>query len=168
MSRSNTKTAPEVGDVFLIPLDEATSVGGHVIAIRENEEIYIAIFDQRLSRNEINPDIVVAANPALLTLTFDAKFLHGDWPIIGNVEVNNRYPEPAYKIKHAGIMSIESRDKTVRRPATEGELDILQNRSVGSPAIIEDAIRSYFGLGEWSESYNKRLAEYASASSRLI
>jgi hypothetical protein len=32
---------PKVGDVFLIPLDETSAAGKHVIAIRENEELYL-------------------------------------------------------------------------------------------------------------------------------
>lgn len=160
---------PRVGDVFLIPLDDASAVGGHVIAIRENEELYVAIMGRRLPRNENDPEVAIGGEPVLLTLSFDAKLSNSDWPIIGNLaDAVDRYPHPAFKIKHAGTMSIESRDKSVRRPATKDELDVLQNRSVASPMIIEDAIRAYFGLSEWSESYNKRRAEYAAVSSELL
>jgi len=160
---------PNVGDVFLIPLDETSAVGGHVIAIRENEELYIAIMGRRLRRDESDPEVAIAGDPVLLTLSFDAKLSNGEWPIIDNLAgAIDRYPHPAFKIKHAGTMSVESRDKSVRRPATADELEVLQNRSVASPMIIEDAIRAYFGLGEWNESYNKRRAEYAAASSELI
>ncbi len=160
---------PKVGDVFLIPLDDASAAGGHVVAIRENEELYVAIMGHLLRRDEQNSEVAIAGEPILLTLSFDAKLSNGDWPIIGNLaNFVHRYPHPAFKIKHLGIISIESRDRSVRRPATKDELDILQNRSVASPMIIEDAIRAYFGLGEWVESYNKRKAKYAEKSSKLI
>lgn len=163
------RIATKVGDVFLIPLDEESSVGGHVIAIREVEELYVAVFGRRLNRDETDPETAIAGEPVLLTLSFDAKLSNGDWPIIGNVvDAIDRYPHPAFGIKHAGTMSIESRDKSVLRPATDDELRILQNRSVASPMIIEDAIKAYFGTGEWNEAYDKRRAEYAVASSRLI
>lgn len=170
MSRkTDMEIVPKVGDVFLIPLDEATAVGGQVIAIRENEELYLAVFDQRLRRDEADPEVAVSGKPVLLTLSFDAKFFHGDWPIIGNlIDIVDRYPEPVFKVKHAGVMSIESRDKRTRRPATAGELEILEYRSVAAPAIIEDAIKAHFGIGQWSESYDKRRAEYARASSKIV
>jgi hypothetical protein len=162
-------TTPKIGDVFLIPLDELSAAGGQVIAIRENEELYIAVMDRRIDASESNPECAIAGNPVLLTLSFDAKLANGQWPIIGNLsEAVYRYPQPAFKINHAGIMSIESRDKSVRRPATKAELEVLRNRSIASPMIIEDAIKAYFGLGEWSESYDKRLAQYAAMSSELI
>jgi hypothetical protein len=44
----------------------------------------------------------------------------------------------------------------------------LEYRSVAAPAIIEDAIKAHFGIGQWSESYDKRRAEYARASSKII
>lgn len=169
MSGADMNTIPTVGDVFLVPLDEISAAGGHVIAIRENEELYVAILDRRLRRSESDPEVAIAGNPVLLTLSFDGKLSNGEWPIIGNLaEAIERYPHPAFKIKHAGTMSIESRDKNVRRPATVDELEVLQNRSVASPMIIEDAIKAHFGLGEWNDSYDKRRAEYAAASSELI
>ncbi len=163
------KIAPNVGDVFLIPLDATSSVGGQVIAIRENAELYIAVFGRRLRPDESDPETAVAAPPVLLTLSFDAKLFNGEWPVIGNlIGDTNRYPDLAFKIDHAGEMSVESRDKSVRRSATEEELKVLKNRSVASPMIIEDAIKAYFKIGEWNESYDKRLAKYAEISSALI
>jgi hypothetical protein len=163
------KIVPKIGDVFLIPLDEEFAAGGHVIATRENEELYLAVFGQRVRRDETDLGIAIAGKPVLLTLSFDAKFSNGDWPIIGNlVDFIERYPEPAFKIKHAGEMSIESRDKSRRRPVTADEAKMLQYRSVASPAIVQDAIRAHFGIGEWSESYDKRRAEYAIETSKMI
>ena len=160
---------PKVGDVFLIPLDDKSAAGGHVVAIREKEELYLAIMGNRLRREEVDPEVAITGEPVLLTLSFDAKLSNGDWLIIGNLtDVVDRYPHPAFKIKHAGTMSIESRDKSIIRPATDEELAILQNRSVASPMIVEDVIRAYFGLGPWNESYNKRRTEYAVASSELL
>lgn len=160
---------PTVGDVFLIPLDQNSAVGGLLLAVRDSAELYIAVFNRRILRNEADLKTAICGDPVLLTLTFDAKLFHGDWPVIGSlVESVSHYPEVNFKVKHAGVMSIESRDKLKRRPATSAELQVLEYRSVASPAIIEDAIRAHFGIGEWSESYEKRRAEYAIASSKLI
>ena len=160
---------PKVGDVFLVPLDEKSAAGGQVISIREGEEFYLAVFDQRLDLNETDPMAAISGTPVLLALSFDAKFWHGDWPIIGNrADLTAQYPQPSYKIKHGGIMSLESRDKNVRRPASSEEIQVLRYRSVASPAIIEDAIRAHFGIGEWNEDNDELLAEYAITSSKLI
>lgn len=160
---------PKVGDVFLVPLDETSAAGGHVIDIRENAEVYLAVFDQRVSLNETNSLVALSGKPALLALTFDAKFWHGNWPIIGNqIHTVDQYPEPAYKIKHAGVMSVESRDKSIRRPASPHDLEILQFRSVAAPIIIENAIKAQFGIGEWDINNDELLAGYAIASSQLI
>lgn len=158
----------QVGDVFLIPLDETSAAGGQVIAIREDEELYLAVFDQRLSCNETDPAVAVDGVPFLLTLSFDAKLFHGDWPIIGNlIGLVDRYPDPNYKVKHAGVMCLESRDHQVRRRASPVELEVLEYRSVASAQNIEDAINAHFGNGDWSEHYDKYRAEYAIASSKL-
>lgn len=169
MSRHDMNVLPKVGDVFLIPLDETSAAGGHIVGIRENDELYLAVMGRRLDRGQKDPEVAADGEPILLTLSFDAKLLNGDWPIIGNLTGSlSRYPHPAFKIRHAGVMSVESRDKSVRRPATTVELNILQNRSIASPAVIEDVIRAHHGLGKWNESYDKRLANYAIISSSML
>lgn len=163
------KVIPKVGDVFLIPLDQKFAVGGYVISIREEAELYLAIMGQRTMRERADPQSILAETPALLTLSFDGKLHNGDWPIIGNLpDAVDHYPQPAFKIRRAGTTFVESRDKRVRRPATKDELDFLQNRSVASPMIVEDAIRAHLGLSEWNDSYGKRLADYALKSSKLV
>ena len=166
---NDMNTKPSVGDVFLIPLDEMSAAGGQIISIREGEELYLVVFDQKLSLNETDPIVAISGSPVLLALSFDAKFWHGDWPIIGNqVGLTEQYPQPNYKIKHAGVMSLESRDKSVRRPASSDEIEILRYRSVAAPAIIEDAIKAHFWIGELDDNNDDLLAEYAIASSKLI
>jgi hypothetical protein len=165
------KIKPKVGDVFLIPLSATSSAGGHVVAIREKEELYVAVFGQKLRKDEVDPEVTIAGDPVLLALTLDAKLFHGHWPIIGNLPIApNRYPEPAFKVEYGypGIMSIESRDQSVRRAATFDELKVLRYRSVASPIIIEDAIKAHFGIGEWNESDDEYRAEYAMVSAKLI
>jgi Immunity protein 26 len=160
---------PKVGDVFLIPLDELNAVGGQVISIREEEELYLAVFGHKLRLDESDPEAAISGAPVLLALSFDAKFWHGSWPIIGNrSRLIEQYPQPSYKVKHAGIMSIESRDKQVLRAASPDELEILRYRSVASPAIIEEAIKAHFGIGEWDDENDELLAEYAIVSSKLL
>jgi hypothetical protein len=163
------RITPTTGDVFLVPLGDGASAGGQVIAIREREELYIAIMDRRLSSSTCDPKLAIAGDPAFLTLTFDAKLANRDWPIIGNcVNTIERFPHPSFKIKHAGVMQIESRDKQTRRLANLHELSLLHYRSVGSAMIIQDAVRAFFGVGPWVETYDKRLASYAQTTAALL
>ena len=160
---------PKVGDVFLIPLDNTFAAGGIVISIWEGEELYLAVFNQRLSLNETDSIAATNGQPALLALTLDAKFWHGNWRIIGNqASLVGQYPQPNFKVKHAGVMSLVSRDRSVCRPASQDDLEILRYRSVAAPAIIEDAIKAYFGIGQWDEDNDELLANYAIASSKLL
>ncbi|WP_298015775.1 hypothetical protein [uncultured Parasphingopyxis sp.] len=160
---------PSAGDVFFIPLNDHLGVGGQVISIREEEELYIAVMGELIEKNINDIGIIIDQEPILLTLTFDAKIYNEDWPILGNYIENLKfYPDLAFKIKHTGIMSVQSRDKTFIRPAKADELDELEYRSIASPQIIEDIIRSYLYNSDWNEDYEKRLAKYAYRSSRLI
>jgi hypothetical protein len=159
---------PVEGDVFLVPLDKVSVVGGQVIAIREEEELYIAIFSKKINTGEIDPQTAIEGDPAFLTLSFDAKLANGDWPIIGNLADRlERYPDIAFKVKHSGVISVESRGREFRRPATDEEIKILSNRSIASPAIIEDAAKAYFGYCPWNEAYVKRLSEYAIRTAKI-
>ena len=159
----------KVGDVFLIPLDESSCAGGQVISIRGENELYLAVFGQRLSKDETDPELATSGAPRLLGLSFDAKLWHGHWPIIGNLtEKVGAYPQPNYKVRSAGVLSFQSRDAAVTRPITDEEAKILEDRTVCDAAVIEDAIKATFGIVEWSEHYDNLRADYAIASSKLL
>lgn len=160
---------PKVGDIFLIPIDDKSAAGGQVISIRKKGELYLAIFGQRLSLDENDITLAVSGPLVFLTLSLDAKIWHKSWPIIGNqIKLVNQYPQPTYKIEHYGVMSIESRDETKRRAASIDEIKVLKYRKVVAPIIVEDAIKAYFGIGEWIEYYDGLRAEHAIASSKLL
>ena len=159
----------KVGDVFLIPLDESSCVGGQVVSIRDDDELYLAVFGQLLSRNEIDPEVATSGAPRLLGLSFDAKLWHGHWPIIGNlIEKVGDYPQPNYKVRRAGQLYLQSRDLTVNRPATDEEAEALEYRTVSDAAVIEDAIKATLGITEWNEHYDDLHADYAIASAKLL
>lgn len=158
----------KIGDVFLVPLkDKCWAVGQLVNAW--NDELYIAIFDKKVEKKDINPRGVLTQDPVILALTLDAKLFHGNWPILGNVKENLAgFPQPAFKVRQSGIIYMESRDRTVSRPASPQEAGILRYRSISSPAVIEDAIQGLFGISEWNSNFNDLRADYAFESSRLL
>lgn len=157
-----------VGDVFLVPLDCQSWAVGQLISAW-NEELYVTIFDKKTEARELDLSATLNLNSALFALTLDAKLFHGDWPILGNVDENlDRFPQPAFKVRQSGVVYIESRDRTVSRPASPSEAEILRYRSVSYPAIIEEAAQGYFGFCEWNAHFDKFRPEYAIFSSRLL
>lgn len=167
-ARTEMRVKVAVGDVFLIPLDDESAAGGYVIGIRDKEELYVAIFDQRLSRQENDPSIATGGAPVILTLTLDAKIWHRHWPVLGNLPSRSElHPKPNYKVKFKDQMCLDSYDGTIVRPASAEELEILQFRRVNSPAAVENATKACFGIGDWMEHYDKMLTKHAVASSKL-
>jgi hypothetical protein len=158
----------KVGDVFLVPLDGESWALGQLVSAW-NDELYVAIFGQKVETQQVDPHSVVAQEPVFLALTLDAKLFHGDWPILGNVQENlSSFPQPAFKVRQSGVVYIESRDRTVSRPASSSEAEILRYRSVSSPAVIEKAVRAHFGFGAWSPHYDEFHADYTYQSARLL
>lgn len=157
-----------VGDVFLVPLNGKSWALGQLVSAW-NEELYVAIYGQKFETQQVDPRSVIGLEPALLALTLDAKLFHGDWPIIGNVQENlSSLPQPAFKVRQSGIVHIEARDRSMSRPASPSEAEILRYRSVSSPAVIEEAVQGYFGVCEWNPHFDKIRADYAYESSRLL
>lgn len=158
----------EVGDVFLVPLDGKSWACGQLVSAW-NDELYIAIFDRTVETQQVDPHSVTAQKPVFLALTLDAKLFHGNWPIVGRVRKNlSSIPQPAFKVRQSGVVYIESRDRTVSRPASSSEAETLRYRSVSSPAVIEEAVQGYFGVCEWNPYFNKFHADYSYMSAHLL
>jgi hypothetical protein len=158
----------KVGDVFLVPLDDRSWACGQIVSAW-NDELYLAIFGQKVEDRSVDVRSAIDQEPALLVLTLDAKFWHGDWPIIGNVRENLAdFPQPAFKVRQSGVVYVESRDRAISRPASPSEVEILRYRNVSSPAVIEEAIHAYFGIGEWNPHFDKFHADYAYRSGQLL
>lgn len=157
-----------VGDVFLVPLDDENGALGQLVSDYKGE-LYVAIFGQKIATQDLDPRRVIGQEPIFLALTLDAKLFHGDWPIVGNVQENLAdFPQPAFKVRQSGVAYIESRDRSVSRPAAPAEAEILRYRSVSSPAVIEKAVQAHFGIGDWTPHYDEFPADYAYQSARLL
>nr|WP_316015265.1 hypothetical protein [Roseobacter sp. HKCCA0434] len=125
-------------------------------------ELYVCVFDKMVETNVIDVRELDFLNLALLALTLDAKIFHGSGPIIGNYTGNiSAIPQPAFKVRQSGVIYIESRDRSLTRIATQTELEVLRNRTISSPAVVEKAAQSYFGFRDWSPSFDKFSSEYA-------
>lgn len=164
---SEMKVAVKEGDVFLIPIDAERAAGGQVIDAW-SDELYVAVFDGVVAPGFQDAAAIVNSEPIFLTLTLDAKLWHGDWPVIGNIqESRRRVPQPMFKVRHSGQIYVESRDRAVFRPASEREATELRYRTVSSPAVIDEAVKAHFGVGDWNLNYGDLRSDYASSSSKM-
>jgi len=157
-----------IGDVFLVPLDQFRFGIGQIAGDWKGE-LYIVIYDAVHIDEEVDPVSVISAQPLFAALSLDAKIHCGDWRIIGNVTANlSSIPEPVFKVNQGGQVFMESRDRSITRPATRSESELLRLRTVVAPVRLEKAIKAHNGIGEWNPKYDELRADYAFASSRLI
>lgn len=167
MSASAVAAASE-GDVFLIPLGDGSFTVGQV-AGAWNDELYLVLYESRISEEQARPDLVADSEPFLAVLSLDAKLWNGDWPVIGNYCANLALlAQPVFRVMQNGQPYVESRDRSVYRPAKGDEFARLQFRSVASPAVVEDAAKAWFGLDEWLPGYDRYSYDYARTSSQGI
>lgn len=158
----------KVGDVFLIPIDDS-KFGIGQIAGDWKGELYIVIYDVVRRLGEVDPTSVSSERPLFAALSLDAKIHNGDWRIIGNVTENlDRVPQPVFKVNQDGQVFVESRDRSITRPASHSEAEALRLRTVVAPIRLENALKAAQGIGEWNPKFDELRADYAFESSRLI
>lgn len=156
-----------IGDVFLVPIDDSRFGIGQITGDWKGE-LYVVIYDATVA-DDIDAEAVLSGVPLFAALTLDAKIYNGDWRIIGSVKDNlDRIPQPAFKVNQGGQVFLESRDRSISRPASASEAESLRPRTVVAPIRLESALKAYNGLGDWHSRYDDLRAEYAFESSRLL
>lgn len=157
----------KVGDVFLVPLD-GERYGLGQLAGDWKGELYVVIYDKLVGRDAAPAD-TVGADLTFAALTLDAKFHHGDWPVIGNRQDNlPDLPQPWFKVGVGRETHIEARDRSVTRRATTTEAAELRNRTVVAPVRIENALKALHGLAEWNPRFDDLRAGYAFQSAKTV
>ncbi len=156
-----------VGDVFVLPLDEGRYGIGQLAGDWKGE-LYIVIYDKIVSANAVPLD-VNDAPIAFAALTLDAKLHRGDWHIVGNHRENLKtIPQPWFKVSVEGRPYVESRDRSVTRPASAEENTLLRLRTVVAPVRLENALKASYGIGEWLPRFDELRANYAFESAELL
>jgi hypothetical protein len=159
-------TKVHVGDVFAIPISES-HVGIGLVSGDWKGELFLVVFEGRFDRESADPGIVRTATPLFAALSLDAKLYHGHWTVLDHhPEAVGRILQPDFKVEVEGQTFIESRDRTITRPATALEIERLRYRTVVAPVRLEKALQAFHGLGEWLPHYNELKAEYALQSAR--
>ena len=157
-----------VGDVFLVPIEGLRSGIGQIAGDWKGE-LYIVIYDAVFEDGNVDPQEVIGANPLFAALSLDAKIYRGDWRIIGNVTENlASIPHPVFKVNQDGTVFLESRDRSLTRPASSVEVAAMKLRTVVAPVRLEKALQAHNGVGDWDSRYDDLRYEYALESSRYM
>lgn len=163
------KVPVKVGDVFQIPIDETRIGYGQVVLQPEKHVLFICVFatTTRLGamfdlEEVVRSEILLAGN------TFDAKFNHGHWTIVGNITSNlPRVVLPNYKHGMGERTIVETLDRSRQRHATKEELELLPFRTYTAPVGFELALKAIAGVGPWQPAYDELKYDYQRRSSKV-
>ena len=149
------------GDLFTIPVNKNEFGLGQIICFPKTSDAFIIIvFDKKYHDIE---DVIFeeGVNSKILFLgyTFDAKLYYKDWQILGNYKLNiEDIILPFFKVgtsDDARLVNYKSEELT---PIDINDFEKLSYKSEIAPIRYENALKSYFGLKEWSaEDYDKIL-----------
>src|SRR5690348_7888061 len=115
MSSRRKAIRPRIGDVFKIPISPNRFVYGQVID-KAGPQHLVVIF-----RSTEGEEDAIASEFDLAGITFDAKFLNGDWPIVKNLPPVQVRP-PLFILGHEALESLrlesfDGRETRLVRPA---------------------------------------------------
>ena len=160
-----------IGDIFLIPINDKKFSLGQIVSIPNKESITVVIFKEVFSNNQIEniSNVLKDTTPLLFGNTFDAKFYHKHWVIVGNDKTNlSNIKLPYYKIGDSPSY-IEDFKGTKIRKCNSIEDERLVNRKYIAPVRLENGIKAYHDLLEWKdELFNPLLYSYNLLSCELV
>ncbi|HEX2970891.1 MAG TPA: Imm26 family immunity protein [Tepidisphaeraceae bacterium] len=165
-----SKVRVQVGDVFQIPIDNVRVGYGQVVLRPEKNVLFICVFAATTPVG-VSPDLdeIVKSDILLAGSTFDAKFRHGHWTIVGEVTSNlSAIALPVYKEGLGDKAFVETLDRSRRRPATRQEEQSLPFRTYTAPVGFEQALKAIAGVGEWLPAYDDLKYDALKASSEVI
>jgi len=160
-----------VGDVFSVPIDDSRVGVGQVVATYGRSAEYFAIFDAVApDPASIDIDRAIEARVMFLALSNDAKLHAGHWTVVGNRPVAEDMPLPAWRevFTTEGRVDVVDYSGQRRRPAQESETEILPDRELFAPALLEDALRAKHGLEPWLDYYSDMAPNEMTTTARLF
>lgn len=83
---------------------------------------------------------------------FGSRLADGRWIGLGVCELSPRVCFPKVKVRMGGAWQVESWDRSMIRPASPGELSVLEYRTDSSAPVFEHGLNHYLGRAQVAES----------------
>lgn len=149
-----------VGDIFRIPVDESLSIYGQILTAFHRTHLVVVF--EATSEETLSIEEVIRRKIDLAGIVFDAKFINGDWPIVGNlapVVVN----QPWFVSGHEAMedLSLTSIDTSTRHRVTAQAAVNHQRLSFSTPMVLQRAVAGLYNRGPWQEEYHARFRDLA-------
>jgi hypothetical protein len=165
------KARLELGDVFVVPLDESRAGIGQVVATYGQGAFYFAIFDLLVPPNEAeaNVDRALGCDLLFLAPSLDARLPVPYLTVIGSRPVREGLPLPAHReVDGENLVHVVDFSGRRRRRATDEEARRLQNRRFIAPLRLARALRASAGLEPWTDAYAALIPDEELSSERLF
>lgn len=143
----------KAGDVFSFSVAAGLhSVG---IIVRSDLELYICVFKEVMSSEELSDPRIELLTPFLIGRTMDEKFFHGEWHLIGRSSFMPDVPYPNYVVATPdGLVLKDFNGKTIRS-ASEAERDFFGGMKSFSNVAFEKAMKCVHGIDFIGYDYSK-------------
>lgn len=148
---------PQIGDVFVIPIDRERVGIGQVVGKHGGSDYYFAIYDWTGSPpGQAELSQVLRERVLFLALSLDGKLHAKHWTIVGQEAIPGSIKLPAYKMSvgYPPQFFVVDHSGKLRRPAKAEEVEVLPYRTVVAPVRLEKALRAKCGLEPWHEDYS--------------
>lgn len=159
------------GDIFSIKVGEKGICLGQIVKIPNKESLSVVLYEELIDdvEEEKLSEILENCTPLLFGNTFDAKFYHKHWQVIGNDKSkSDTLKLPYYKIGSFPIY-VEDFDEKRVKIASREEKKRLVFRKYVAPVRLENALLAHHGLKEWEDDlFNPLLYSYNIESNNLI
>jgi hypothetical protein len=144
------------GDIFEFSINDNSKSYGQIISTQKKDALTVLVFEG-LYRSR--PQISELLEDKILFFgnTFDAKFFHKHWVVIENVKSNiEKIQLPYFKLGTDPIYIEDFFGKKIRKLKPHEEKFFFY-RSYVAPVRFESALKAYYKVLEWNESYDELL-----------
>jgi hypothetical protein len=145
------------GDLLHIAVTPERATIGQVVK-KLSMNILLGVFDSLYeSKEEIDIRELDIDTPIFLAETMDTSIEDGVWRIVGNRQVSPHIPIPVYKIPVGlqGEYHLQDVYGQIIRRLTEKEARLLRSPKSYSPALVEGAVRAFYGYEPWLPLYEE-------------
>lgn len=144
------------GDILRFGDDISGYGYGHVL--KSHTLQYIVIFEP-IFPEDVNLRSVITSLILLSGWTADARFISGDWEMMGNIPFIGHFNFPEYKIEKSGQIWVTDNDGKLLRLATAKEAARLTFRVSHSPIAFEKAFWAHHGKQPWEHRFERLRAK---------